>query len=84
MSEEVLGIKKEDWREYRGAKFNCNCSECKLMRKKLVPVVSVEWLEEYCKEHLRFVPRGKGYYVMEANGLLRAVRLQVKKEAKKK
>ena len=34
-----------------------------VFEKDLIPVVSLEWLEEYCREHLFLVNKFKGHYL---------------------
>ncbi len=89
MTEKVLGFKEKnccDWAKKQWCEV-CRQYEYSVPDDKLVPVVSVEWVEKWCEEHQYIhIDRFLDKYPPSVftRGLLKAVRLQAKKEAKKK
>jgi len=74
MSEKVLGFKEKDSDKFE-ERLNFP-AEITIDENKLVPVVSVEWLEKYCKNN--FI--AEGYSFVWIQDLLKAVRLQAVEE----
>ena len=75
MTEKVLGFKEKD------ASLE-NPGIWIIDMNKLVPVVSVEWLEKYCKDHKAITKMSPKEWVC-IKYLLSAVRQQAKLEVKK-
>lgn len=76
MSEKVLGFKEKDaWDDWIKDE-----PALKVEERKLVPVVSLEWLKEYCEKHKHYDLEGD--IMVWADELIRTAEKQASQKAR--
>ena len=87
---QVYSFRVNSGSDYIDAKENKEILEClkRLSNLRGVPVVSVEWLKNWCKEKIQAIPSKKGitsdYFMFGRDTIMKDLITDAKKEAEEK